>query len=1054
MPAIENIEGMITFEPMLVHFLTGAWHRFFKLFVTIFLNVISFVRNTRMKLGFIVFLCMALCLFAEAQDLVSQKKPEIIFNTGFDLMAHGEYGAAREDFTRYLALSSTNDLKRKEAEYYKAFCSVKLYHADGEKQLENFIATNPVHPLSVTAYYDLATFFYDEKNYSKASSYFARTDFPLLVNEQQNTGHFRWGYALFNQRKLKEAQEQFSFVKSQDGQYGPAANYYAGFIEYSQGDYHSAAIDLKRAEQNSAYANVVPYVLANVYYKQKSYDELLRYTASIKGREGVMNSEEIALLSAEAYYKKNDFIKALSGYNEYLEEKESVDKGVLLRAGYSAYMTGNNDRALSYLKRAASDQDSVGYYASYYLGSLYLKLQQKPLAAIAYGNARNFKGDARMAEESSFQFAKISYDLARSDQAIDEFEKFQKTYPNSSHNVEVRELLGHAYVNANNYNRAIEYIESLPRHSASTDQAYQKATYLKGAELFNKEEYFQAVQFFEKSLQFPIDPLYVADASFWCGEAYSIGKKYDKAAENYNRIIGLSGINDPELIAKTRYGLGYCYFNQQQYDRALFNFKEFVNKASKENNNLPDGILRLADCYYVSKLYPEALANYRKAIDAKTSDGDYAHLQTGIILGIQRSYAEASSQLEQVIKNYPESRFADEALFQRGQLLFEQGNYSNASSEFTRLINSYPSSRFLPYAYMRRAASYYNLKDFNKTSADYITVVDKYSGHPVANDVLLPLQEALNLAGRSAEFEQYLSKFKSANPDAKGIESVEFETAKNLYFNQTYDKAIASLGNYVINYPNSPRLSEAKYYRAESYYRLKDYSKALAIYYELAPEEGFIMANKVSGRVAEIEFKMGAYEKAIPYFHKLARAATNKKDQYTAWSGLMESNYLLAQYDSTDKYAHLILEKGNVNAGAQNKASLYLGKSAMGRGDYETAKDEFLNTLNTAQDEYGAEAKYLIGEIFFFNKEYNQCYETLLGLNKDFSAYTDWVGKSFLLLSDNFYAQGNTFQSKATLKSLLADFPLAYIKDQAAEKLKKIEAEENKKKAVVDTSGN
>jgi Flp pilus assembly protein TadD len=55
----------------------------------------------------------------------------------------------------------------------------------------------------------------------------------------------------------------------------------------------------------------------------------------------------------------------------------------------------------------------------------------------------------------------------------------------------------------------------------------------------------------------------------------------------------------------------------------------------------------------------------------------------------------------------------------------------------------------------------------------------------------------------------------------------------------------------------------------------------------------------------------------------------------------MESHYLLAQYDSAEKYARIILEKGNINAGAQNKASLYLGKAAMARGDYELAQDEF-----------------------------------------------------------------------------------------------------------------
>jgi tetratricopeptide (TPR) repeat protein len=1028
--------------------------KFFKLVIAIFLTTPSSLIKASMKNFLFVIFWLALFVPASAQESLSEKRPEVIFNTGFDLMTHGEYGAAREDFNRYLSITSRNDLKRAEAEYYRAFCSVKLYHTDGEKQLESFIASNPLHPLSVTAYYDLATFFYDEKNHTKASSYFLKTDFTAVSQEQQNTGHFRWGYALFNQKKLKESLEQFNYVKSQGGQYGPAANYYAGFVEYSQADYANAVIDLKRAEQNQAYANIVPYVLANVYYKQKNYDELLKYAATIKSKDNISNKEEIALLSAEAYYKKGDFTKALAEYNEYLKDKESVDKSVLLRAGHAAYMINSNEKAAAYLKRAASDQDSVGYYASYYLGALYLKQQQKPLALTAFGNARNFKGDEKMAEESSFQYAKISYDLGRSDQAIDEFEKYLRSYSSSTHATEVKELLGSAYVNANNYNKAIEYIEGLVRHTPATDQAYQKATYLKGTELFNKEDYAQSVLFFEKSLQYPIDQAYVADASFWAGEAYSTGRKFDKAADHYSKIIGLAGFNNPDLIAKARYGLGYCYFNLQQYDRALFNFKEFVNKAPKGNTDLADGLIRLADCYYVSKLYPEALADYRKAIQEKTGDGDYVHLQLGIISGIQRKYPEALNELDQVVKNYPGSRFADEALFQRGQLFFEQGNYGNASTEFSRLINSYPASRFLPYAYTRRAASYFNLKDFNKTADDYIVVIDKYSGHPAANDVLVPLQESLNLAGRSAEFDQYLGKFKTANPDSKGIELVEFESAKNLYFNQNYERAIASLAAYINAYPESPRLDEAKYYRAESYYRTKDYFNALEIYYQLAPENSFAMINKVYGRISEIEFKQGRYEKAIPYFQKLARSATNKKDQYTAWAGLMESNYLLVQYDSADAYARLILEKGNVNAGAQNKASLYLGKSAMGRGDYETAKDEFLNTLNTAQDEYGAEAKYLLAEIFFLNKEHKQCFETLIALNKDFSAYPEWVGKGFLLIADNSLAQGDSFQAKATLKSLIKDFPLQHIKDQAAEKLKSIEQSENKKKTVPDTTNN
>jgi TolA-binding protein len=163
----------------------------------------------------------------------------------------------------------------------------------------------------------------------------------------------------------------------------------------------------------------------------------------------------------------------------------------------------------------------------------------------------------------------------------------------------------------------------------------------------------------------------------------------------------------------------------------------------------------------------------------------------------------------------------------------------------------------------------------------------------------------------------------------------------------------------------------------------------------------------------------------------------------------MESFYLLSQYDSADTYARIIIERGAVNASAQNKASLYLGKTAFARGDYETAKDEFLNTLNAAQDEYGAEAKYMLGQIFYLQKEYKQAFETLTGLNNDFSGYDEWVGKSFLLIADNFAAQEDFFQAKATLQSLIENFPLQHVKDEAKAKLKEIEGIELQKQKQV-----
>jgi TolA-binding protein len=340
---------------------------------------------------------------------------------------------------------------------------------------------------------------------------------------------------------------------------------------------------------------------------------------------------------------------------------------------------------------------------------------------------------------------------------------------------------------------------------------------------------------------------------------------------------------------------------------------------------------------------------------------------------------------------------------------------------------------------MRRAASHFNLKQFDQTIADYGTVVQRFPNHPAAEQALVPLQEALNAANRSGEFQNYLTRFKSANPDNKSLEGLEYETAKNFYFNQEYQKAINGLQAFLNTYPQTANKLEAQYYIAESFYRIGDHNKALPLYKELSNNPSFQMANRTVARAGEIEFAQGKYDDAINDFHKVEKLATNKKDQYNAWSGLMESFYLTDQYDSADHYARIILERGAVDAGAQNKASLYLGKTAMARGDFDGAKDEFLNTLNSARDEYGAEAKYLLAKLFYDQKQYNQSIETLISLSNDFSEYQDWVGRAFLLLADNYVGLNNLFQAKGTLQSLVDDFPSDSVKEAARKKIVEID---------------
>ena len=144
-----------SFESMQSIFLTNACDFFFKLSSTIFFDFVSFTNKVLMK-RFLVFLSVWLFAFSlSAQNIVSQDKSERLYSSALRSIDHNQFAAAREVFSEFIITSSTTDPRRAEAEYYKAFCALNLYHIDSEKQIANFIRQNPTDPKAITAYYEL-----------------------------------------------------------------------------------------------------------------------------------------------------------------------------------------------------------------------------------------------------------------------------------------------------------------------------------------------------------------------------------------------------------------------------------------------------------------------------------------------------------------------------------------------------------------------------------------------------------------------------------------------------------------------------------------------------------------------------------------------------------------------------------------------------------------------------------------------------------------------------------------------------------------------------------
>ncbi|MDN5213587.1 tetratricopeptide repeat protein [Fulvivirgaceae bacterium BMA12] len=988
-----------------------------------------------------------------AQNTIVQIDNDRYFREGLDLFDKQQYAAARTAFEEYTN-HDPESIKAIDAKYYIAFCAMSLYHNDGEFLLDQFVTQYEGHPKSVFAFYELGNFYFKNKDYDKAIAYLEKTDINKLTDDKRLETRFKLGYSHFNKKNFSKALSYFNNVKKGNSPYTAAANYYAGFLEFRNGAYDEALVDLKKAEKDQAYAAIVPYMILNVYYKQERYDELLRYGEQVvaSGRK-VKNLEDFSLLIAESYFRKQQYNKAASFFQTYIESQSAKkDPEVKYRLALSYYNLEDFDRAEQYFKEIASQKNAIGQSASYYLGNLYLRKNNKNFAITAYANAGKMNFDPVIQEEAIFKLAKINYDQGNFDQSIEALNNLATTFPNSTRSKEANILLSEAYLKTSDYDKAIEHLEKIGDKSARMKKAYQQVTYFKGTESFNNRKYRRAVQMFNKSLNYPEDQELVMKAHFWSGEAYSIGKRYEDAIRSYNNVIGSPFETNSNEYLRSRYGIGYAYYNSKRYDRALEHFDGFVNSPKSNINKqfYDDALIRLADCHYVGKNYDQALSNYQKAINTRNPDLAYAYFQKAVILGLMNNVPSARENFDIVINRYASSTYADNALYQKAQLDLEQGNYQTAANGFGKLISSKPQSSFVPHALLKRGFSNYNLKKYNQSKRDYKRILDDYPTHPTASSAISALQEVLAMQNQSSEFEPYLAKYKSANPDNKSLSNIEYETAKTLYNNQEYQKAIQSFERYMSSYPGSANAYEAKYYIGESYYRLKQNDQALSFYYQVENDNKTSRVNKSVQRIAEIEFSHANYDKAIVYFEKLAGIARNKRQSYNAWSGLMQSHFHLRNYPSVKEYANLILEKGNISADAANKATLYLGKAEYATGNLDGAMDQFMATLNAAKDENGAEAQFLLSKILYEQKSYQRSIETLIDLNTNFGVYENWIGESFLLIADNYVALQEYFQAEATLNSVIEKSPVEDVVQRANRKLRKLQDLKNRQQEPVE----
>jgi len=989
---------------------------------------------------------------AYAQNTATHNASDRIYYDAMELFDKQKYVAAKQLYQQYIQ-QYPQDTKAIESEYYVALCALNLFNNDAEYQFKSFIEKYPNHLKSGRAGFDLGNFFYNNKKYDKAIEYYAQVDPAKLNPDEVNEYQFRSGYSSFTKKDFATALEKFSACKTKKHQYTYAANYYAGYIEFKNADYDAALNDLHKASESKDYKPLVAVLIANIYYRQGKYDELIPYAEGvIKDKSAGPNTNDIKLILADAYFFKQEFAKSTPLFKDYLTATgtKSLSPDMKYRIGFSSYKSGDFKQAVEMLETIASDKDSLGQSSAYILGLSYLKSNNKPSAILAFETAQRASFNLPITEESTFLYAKITADVGRYTEATARLKVYLEKYPKSSHIQEASELLSESFLGSRNYDEALTYIENLKYQNSRINTTYQRIAYYKAVELINKKDYTGALVVLDKSSKYSFDKTVYVNSLYWKGECLSQEKRYNEADEAYSSAIEKGNTLENPNVIKAYYGLGYSYYYQKKWNEAIPQFVKYITLQSEKKNKgdvyYRDAELRLADLYFVTRRFPEAIKYYDLALEERKEDEDYILFQKATINYLTKKTSQAYTMYAQLTNKFPNSTYYDEALMQRCQLDLEDSKYELAIEGYSKIIAKKEDLKGIkPTALQKRAVSYYNLKEYDKALADNKRIINDYSTSPAAYSALLSIQEILGIQNKTEDFEPILAKYKDSNPDSKDLKEIDYRNAQTLYNSEKYTAAIPAFNSFIQNYPSHGNIGEAQFYLADSYYRTKDLTNAKKMYLEILTARNQYYKKSIQ-RLADISYAQTDLPNAIKYYDELQKVASSNKEKTNSWIGLMTAYFDSNQIDSADVYATKIINNGTAAPDAENKALLHKGKIAYSKKDFEGAQDYFLSCLNGAKDISAAESQYMIAKIQYEKKQYKQSIETLYDFNNTFYTYQTWLGKSYLLIAENFIAKEELFQAKETLASIIEKSPIPEIKKQAQTRLDQLNAQDATKK--------
>jgi TolA-binding protein len=850
--------------------------------------------------------------------------------------------------------------------------------------------------------------------FHKGYAYFIKKNFDLAkplfdaIRQLPHDVHYidanyYYGYICFYQKKYNDAYSAFAVVESSP-KYSNLVPYYIANIYLLQGQKEKAIsyAAAKLSSGNQYYASELRQLVGHGYYEEKNFSKALPFLETYVNSSKTVSRMDLFELSY-CYYQAKDYRKSIDGFKQLGGKEDSLAQNAMYLLGDAYLKTGQKANARNAFLFCASNSSypvqkeiSQFHYAklSYELGYPDVALSEFRSFLQTYPNS-TYAPEARelllnvLANTSNYKDALALMDSVQNPSAAARQLKARILYGRAT------ELINDGMLN--NAGDLLERAAKEPNNSALLPYI----NFWRGEIAYRTNRFDEAVPFFTEYLKTPVSRGEVnpINARYDLGYCYLKMENYKEALAYFSQVTRNPGINAGALEQDAYIRSADCYYMNRDFKVAVPMYNKVLEyswtasdyatyqkamvagvNSSSEKINLLNGLIRkypgsdlvidanmeIANTYLSNEQYRESLPYLKIVIASTGNDGlkPRALLRSGLANYNLGNNGEALSKYNELLKQYPNSTEAQEALdnaksiyveegrtseyvnfakgmgisitvsqedqlaYQEAEVQFNNGNFPVAQQKFENYLNKFPEGRYALEANFYKSEMYASQKNWVKATVGYEWVADRAPNKFAEKSILQAARINFFNLKDYAKAEKYYSRLK----DFSSTQENKMEAMRGLLRCQ---------------------------------FELQEWTAAGDNAKDLLNEKGIgtddrIIASMIMGKSYQSGEKC---ESAIPYFKtvaSLSRAAYGAEAQYQ----IAACQYDQGRLKEAEKSAFEVIHKSGSYELWVTKSYFLLGDIYLKEKDYFNARATFQSLAeNSKIEEIRVQAEQRLEEV-------------------------------------------------------------------------------------------